>query len=84
MHIYMSKVYIHAYITGYSYVNHYSVDVYYVKVCMVVVHQLVHTVHYTVACMMMTHVMMIDLPLHWWVGLNQYFVPVSLVIQSHH
>ena len=51
---------------------------------MVVVHQLVHTVDYMGACMMMTHVMMIDLPLHGWVGLNHYIVTVSLVIQSHH
>ena len=52
---------------------------------MVVVRQLVHTVDYTVACMMMTHmhVMMIELPLHWWVELNHYIVTLSLVIQSH-
>ena len=51
---------------------------------MVVVHQLVHTVDYTVACMMMTHAMMIELPPHWWVGLNHYIATVLLVIQSHH
>ena len=70
MHIYISKVYIPAYITGYRYVNHYSVDEYaIIKVCMVVVHQLVHTVDYIVVCMMMTHVIMIELSHHWWVGL---------------
>ena len=51
---------------------------------MVVVHQLVHRVEYTMACMMMIHVMMIELHLYWWVGWNHYIVTVLPVIQSHH
>ena len=45
---------------------------------MVVVHLLVYTVEHIVACMMMTHVMMIELLLlhHWWVKMNQYLAPV--------
>ena len=49
----------------------------YIKVCMVVVHQLVHTIDNTVACMMITYVMMMEFPPHWWVGLNYYIVTVS-------
>ena len=44
---------------------------------MVVVHLLVYTVEHIVACMMMTHVIMIELLLHhWWVKMNQYLAPV--------
>ena len=48
----MSKVYMLSYTTGYNYISRYSVDAdTYIKVCVVVVYQLVHTVEYTVVGM---------------------------------